>query len=310
MSYSRRDFGKLALAGIPFSAALAKINSTVNGVRIGACTYSFRDLPHAPGGDAVDAVVKALTDCSVGICELFSPQLEPANPMTAGPQTMRPRMNSPEGKKVREDLRQWRLTTPMDHFRAVRKKFDDGGIDIYAYTLNFRNDFTDDEIEKCFEQTKALGVKIIASSTQLTVAKRLAPFAEKHKIYVALHGHSNTKDPNEFSSPETFKQGLALSNYFRINLDIGHFFAAGFDPVAFIEEQHEHITHLHIKDRKKDDGPNEPFGEGDTPIKPVLTLLKEKKYPIPALVEYEYKGTGTSIEEVQKCLAYMKAALA
>lgn len=309
MTYSRRDFGKIALAGIPLSAAIGNIDSRVNGVRIGACTYSFRDLPHAPGGDAVDAVVKAVTDCSVGICELFSPQLEPANPAMAGPAAMRPRMNSPEAKKFRDDLREWRLITPMDHFRAIRKKFDDAGIDIYAYTVNFRDDFTDDEIEKCFDQTNALGVKIIASSTQLTTAKRLASFAEKHKIYVALHGHSNTKDPNEFSSPDTFQKGLAMSEYFRINLDIGHFFAAGFDPVAFIQEQHEHITHLHIKDRKKDDGPNEPFGEGDTPIKQVLSLLKEKKYPIPALVEYEYKGSGTSVEEVKKCLSYMKAAL-
>ncbi len=291
MTYSRRDFGRLTLFSVPLSAALAKIDSRVNGVRIGACTYSFRDLPHEEGGDAVGPVIKALTDCGAGICELFSPQLEPANPMTRGPMPMRPGRNSPEAKKVRDDLRQWRLTTPMDHFHAVRKKFDDAGVDIYAYTLNFRDDFTDDEIDKCFEQTYALGVKIIAASTQLTMAKRLAPFAEKHKIYVALHGHSNTKDPNEFSSPETFQKGLALSHYFRINLDIGHFFAAGFDPVAFIQEQHEHITHLHIKDRKKDNGPNEPFGEGDTPIKQVLSLLKEKKYPIPALVEYEYKGS-------------------
>jgi sugar phosphate isomerase/epimerase len=101
-----------------------------------------------------------------------------------------------------------------------------------------------------------------------------------------------------------------MSNWFRVNLDIGHFSAAGFDPIAYINEHHDRITHLHIKDRKKNDGPNEPFGEGDTPIKQVLQLLREKKYAIPAFVEYEYKGTGTPVEEVNKCLAYMKAALA
>jgi hypothetical protein len=52
-----------------------------------------------------------------------------------------------------------------------------------------------------------------------------------------------------------------------------------------------------------------PWGEGDTPIKPVLLLLKEKKYPIPAFVEYEYRGTGTPIEEVKKCLDYMRSAV-
>ncbi len=302
--YSRRDFGKTLLAALPVSAALAKINSTVNGVRLGACTYSFRELPHTAGGDAVVPVIQALTECGAAECELFSPQVEPASSMT------RTAPHSPEANKRREDLREWRLSTPMDHFKAVRKKFDDAGINIYAYTLNFRDDFTDAELEKCFEQTHAMGVKIIAASTQLTVAPRLAPLAEKHKIYVAMHGHSNTKDPNEFSSPETFQKALAMSKYFKINLDIGHFSAAGFDPVAFIQQHHADITHLHIKDRKKNDGPNTLWGEGDTPIKPVLSLLKEKKYPIPALVEYEYQGSGTPVEEVKKCINYMRTALA
>jgi sugar phosphate isomerase/epimerase len=95
-----------------------------------------------------------------------------------------------------------------------------------------------------------------------------------------------------------------------VNLDIGHFTAANFDAVAYIRENHERITHLHIKDRKKNDGTNEQFGDGDTPIKPVLSLLKEKKYPIRAFVEYEYLGIRTSPEEVKRCMDYMRAALA
>jgi hypothetical protein len=42
----------------------------------------------------------------------------------------------------------------------------------------------------------------------------------------------------------------------------------------------------------------------------VLQLLKEKKYPIPAYIEYEYKGTGSSPEEVKQCFEFVKAALA
>jgi hypothetical protein len=53
-----------------------------------------------------------------------------------------------------------------------------------------------------------------------------------------------------------------------------------------------------------------PWGKGDTPIKPVLTLLKEKKYPIRAFVEYEYQGADTPIEEVKKCMTFMRKALA
>ncbi len=150
----------------------------------------------------------------------------------------------------------------------------------------------------------------VSSRHKRWVAPRLAPYAEKYKIYVALHGHSNKSNPDDFSTPATFAQGLKLSDYFRVNLDIGHFHAAGFDPVPYIEQNHKIITHLHIKDRKADDGPNEPFGQGDTPIKPVLTLLKQKHYPIPAFVEYEYKGSGTPVQEVSACLSYMKQVLA
>jgi sugar phosphate isomerase/epimerase len=311
MTLSRRDFGKIALAGVPLAQVVAAPDSKVNGVQLGVCSYSYRDLPRPAGAsDSVDTVIQAMKDCHATECELFSPQIEPAGPMRAGGMRRADPAAKEAANKFREELRQWRLTTPASHFKAVRKKFDDAGIQIYAYTLNFRSDYTDEELEKCFEQTKALGVKIIAASTQGTELPRLKPLAEKHKLYVAVHGHSNTKDPNEFSSPETFQKALDMSPYFKVNLDIGHFSAAGFDPVDYIQQHHDRITHLHIKDRKKNDGPNEPFGEGDTPIKQVLTFLKQEKYPIPAFVEYEYKGSGTPVEEVNKCLDYMKQALA
>jgi len=46
--------------------------------------------------------------------------------------------------------------------------------------------------------------------------------------------------------------------------------------VAFIQENHAIISHVQIKDRTRNGGANERFGEGDTPIKDVLTLIREK----------------------------------
>ena len=57
-------------------------------------------------------------------------------------------------------------------------------------------------------------------------------------------------------------------------------------------------------------GENMPWGEGDTPIKAVLQVLKTNKWDIPGLIEYEYRGTGTSVEEVKKCMDYAKQAIA
>ena len=307
---SRRDFARTALAALPLANLLqptawgAKINSTVRGVRLGTITYSFRDFPRTPGKDNVDAIIQALTECGIGEIELFSPNVEPGRAAGVG------RGNPAEAAKARDDLRQWRLATPMDYFQAIRKKFDGAGINIYAYTMNYRGEFTDTEIDKTFEQAKALGVNLISSSTQVSMTKRLLGFADRHKLYLAFHGHAEYDNPDEFSTPATFQQALDTSKYAKINLDIGHFTAANENPVAYIEQHHDRISHLHMKDRKKNKGDNVEWGHGDTPIKEVLALLRDKKYPIPAFVEYEYKGTGTSIEEVKKCMAYMKQALA
>jgi sugar phosphate isomerase/epimerase len=54
-----------------------------------------------------------------------------------------------------------------------------------------------------------------------------------------------------------------------------------------------------------------PWGEGDTPIKEILTLLKTKKYKIPVSIELEYNVPAGSdaVKEVGKCLAYAKNML-
>lgn len=307
--FTRRDFGKIALASLPLTSAFAKINSKINGVQLGVQTYSFREFP--PEG-IVDAVIKAMTEIGLGECEVFASQFEPIQPRMAFGRRGTPPDPAVVAarEKARNDLRDWRLTVSMDHFKGLKKKFDDAGINIYAYNYSFNNSFTDDEIERGFEMAKALGVRAITASTTVSVAKRVAPFADKHKIIVAMHGHSDIKDPEQFAKPETFQLAMDMSKYFWVNLDIGHFSAAGYDPVAYITAHHDRITNLHLKDRKKDQGANVPWGEGDTPIKPVLALLKEKKYPIPAYIEYEYKGAQDPTAEVKKCFEYAKAALA
>src|ERR1700692_4031049 len=116
--HSRRDFAKLAVASLPLASLSsnlawgAKINSTVKGVRLGAMTYSFRDFPRTPGKDNADAIIKALTECGMGEIELFSPNIEPGRPTGMA------------ADKAREELRRWRLATPLEYFKGMRQKFD------------------------------------------------------------------------------------------------------------------------------------------------------------------------------------------
>jgi sugar phosphate isomerase/epimerase len=288
MTLTRRDFQKIiagaaASSALPSSLLLAKVNSVVNGVQLGAQSYSFRDRP-------LDDAIKAMAEIGLGECELWQGHAEPQKMKAA-------------------ELTHWRETVSLDEFKAIRKKFDAAGIKLYAYNYSFRDNYTDKEYERGFEMAKALGVGIITSSSTVSCVPRIDPLAVKYKIKVGFHGHSNVKNPNEFSSPESFAKAMdGRSKYMCVNLDIGHFFAAGFDPVDYLEKHHDRIVTLHIKDRKKDQGENMPFGEGQTPIKEVLTVLKTKHYKIPANIEYEYKG-GDSRIAVEKCYQYMKQAL-
>ncbi len=305
--FSRREFGKLALAGLPLSLALADIDSKFKGVQIGAITYSFRTMPNP------DDIIKAYKTIGLGEMELMSGDAEKlaGAPVPAAPGGGR-RGTTPEQQaeatRAQEALRAWRLSATPATFRPVMKKIEDAGIDlrILCYNMNVKST-TDDEIEYGFMMAKALGVHVISTSTQVSMAKRTAPFADKHRIRLAFHGHDQTQNPDEVSSPETFAAVTAASKYHAINLDIGHFTAANFDPVSYLQQHHDRITHLHLKDRKKEHGPNVPWGEGDTPIKQVLLLLRDKKYKIPGNIEFEYPGDP--MVEIPKCVQYAKAVL-
>jgi sugar phosphate isomerase/epimerase len=149
----------------------------------------------------------------------------------------------------------------------------------------------------------------MTASSTVTVAKRIDPFARKHRMMVGMHNHSDLKNPNEFATPDSFMRAMqGASKYIAINLDIGHFVAANFDPVPFIKQHHDSIVAFHIKDRNRNQGDNVPFGQGDTPIREVLTLLRERRSRIPANIEYEYEGANT-VEEVHKCFNYCKEIL-
>jgi len=262
------------------------MSSRINGVQIGAQSYSFRDR-------SLDAMISAMTEIGLSECELWQGHVEPKLPAA----------------NRREELRKWRTTIPLDHFKGIREQFDKAGITLSAYNYSFRDDFTDTEIERGFEMAKALGVKGLTASSTVSVTRRVAPVAAKYKMMVGMHGHDNLNDPNEFARPASFETAMKESKWIGLNLDIGHFIAAGYDPVEFLTRFHNRTVTLHIKDRKKNQGPNMPFGQGDTPVRAILTLLKQKRWNIPANIEYAYKGADT-VAEVRKCYEFCKNILA
>jgi sugar phosphate isomerase/epimerase len=223
---------------------------------------------------------------------------------------------TPEQEAAQKKIADWRMAANTATWKGVRKQFNDAGVDVQILCYNMNVNTKDDEIDYAFQMARDLGVRAMSCSTTVTVAKRVAPFADKYKIMWGGHGHANIFDNEEFAKPETFKEIMSFSKYIGVNLDIGHFTAAGYDPVAYIPQIHDRITNIHLKDRMKPDkcynSANVPWGTGQTPIKEVLQLMKKNKYTFPANIEYEYStpAGSDSIAEVKKCYAYVKKCLA
>lgn len=309
---TRREFlGTTALlaasAVLPrgvFGEEAAKPNSVIGGVRIGCITYSYRGGA-STAEYALDCLVKdglSETELMDGPINSFANINEGrgrrGNDKKDADQPAPPPQSDADRAKARE--------TKIAKCVELRKMFNDAGVNIHIHKFPFGR--TDDEIELNFEIAKALGCKGITTERNDELAKRLAPFAAKHKIWVAFHNHTNNVPTIENVDPL-----MQIGDYIGFNLDIGHYFTGskGKSPIPVIEKYHDKIINLHLKDCTAD-GRNLPWGEGQTPIREVLQLLKKEKWPIYADIEMEYRvpAGSDSVKEVAKCLQYCKEALA
>jgi len=331
--YTRRDFGKVALAALPAAQSLARPNSNFGGVQIGIIApYSFRGMP----GDA-DSLLDNIVALGLSAVEMQSPPVEAfaGAPVSMGPPPgRRPGAAGPGGpgggpargrgrreltpeeqaerRAAAEALSKWRLSTSMDKFTQLRKKYEDAGVAIQLVKFGLGPDTPDDEVDYCFQVAKTLGCRGITCEPPLSATKRLGQFAEKHNILLAYHGHANVTDPEAFARPQSWEQAFSYSKYNGANIDIGHFTAGNSkSPAEFIKKYHDRITNLHLKDRKVDQGANMPWGEGDTQIKDILRMVQREKWDMMGTIELEYPVPEGSdvMTELRKCVQYCKNAL-
>ena len=282
---TKSAFGKSSIfniQGVP--------HSRIRGVQIGAITYSYRSMPD----QSAEAILKYVVDSGISAIELMGDAAE----------------NFAGKPKNESEVANWRATVSMDKFKQLRKMYNDAGVTIYAWKPSaFGKNNTDAEIDYGFRVAKVLGATHVTREHPGNDAEteKLGKFAARHKIYMAYHAHTQ-------ATPTLWDTALKQSKYNAINLDLGHFVAAGnSDPIGFMKAKHDRILSMHLKDRKtKAHGQdNLPWGEGDTPIVEALQLMRDKKYKFPGTVELEYKipEGSDAVKEVVKCLAYSRKAL-
>ena len=295
--YTRRQFGRLALAALPLSLAAKKIDSLLYGVQFGLQSYSFNGLPHE---GILDLVISVMVETGLGECDIWEPLMQPGDLV----ERMRSPSAAPESRaQARADLAKWRLSAPLAYFRDIRAKFENAGIDLYGYS-GISGD-SDEELNRTFDIAEALGVRLVTVGVPLSVAKRLAPIAEKRRMLVGLQGrpNMNATNPDQIARPEGYEAGVASSPSFRISLDIGDATAGGYDALKFVQDHHADIALLYIKDRKKD-RTSVPWGEGDTPVKEILQLVRDKKYLIRCYIDCDYKSPLGRAADIKQCYQY------
>jgi sugar phosphate isomerase/epimerase len=311
----RRDFMSQAglLAGTlivpaPLWRAGASPNASrlfrdFGSVRIGVITYSFRSMP-----STVDDLLGYLVKLGLNTVELMGEPVETFAGAPEGPPFQRSPLTDAqqaERKAYAEELRKWRTSVPMDKFKQLRKKFDGEGVNIDI--VKFRLDrMSEEELNYSFRVARELGAGGITLERSDEAVKKLAPYADKNKMRIGYHNHAEVN----FNS---WDAALTYSPYNAINLDVGHYVAGTNEsPIPLIKKHHDRILNLHLKDRKKDNGDNVPWGQGDTPLREILQLMKTENYKFMAAIELEYPipDGSDALKEVQKCIAFCQEALA
>jgi hypothetical protein len=315
MTYTRRDLGKLALAVYPAARLLAaKPNSLVSGVQLGI------NAPYSYGNNnmSADDTLNNTLQLGLSAVELRTQPIEsflgapPVPTATGGRRGAATPEQQAAQKATAEALTKWRVSRTADQFKTFRKKYEDAGVLIQIVKVDWIQNASDDEVEYCFLMAKSVGAHAISCEIPLSKTKWLGAFADKHKMMVGYHGHFNITDPEAFAKPASWETAMSYAKYNGINLDIGHFLVANqTSPIPFMEKYHDHITHIHVKDRKYA-GATVPFGQGDVPIKDALQLMRSKKWKFQAAIEFEYPVPQGSnrMAEIAKCVEYCRNCLA
>jgi len=325
MKFTRREFGHLALAGIP-AAALARLdgsslfaaerpNSLVNGVQLGVITYSYRQMPDT----SAKALLGYIVANGISATELMG---EPAEEFAGAPSNGRGRGGRGRGeptpeqlaarREAREALRKWRTSASMDKYKELRKLYEDAGVKIYALKITPTPDMTDDEMDYAFNAGAAVGAThlTLEVTDDVPFLKRVGSFAEKHKIYAAYHSHTQ-------GGMNAFDAAFAASKANMANVDFGHYVAGGNKggtALDFLQKFHGRIASFHMKDRTTPEHgeKNLPWGQGETPLKDILQMVKKNKWTMPATIELEYQipQGSDAVKEVATCYQYCREALA
>jgi len=298
------------------------------GINLGLQTYSFRTMED----QSPRAILEYIKQTGIKQVELMGNHAEPFAGAPASPLSNPKAMTilykqyrkeplteeekaiaaqlAEEREAFNQEVKEWRSNVDFKKFEELKALYDQAGISIYAFKPRvFGKQNSDSDIRYGMRAAKALGASHITlehpSDDEHTA--RLGKIAEEEGILIGYHGH-------EQQTPTFWDTAMRQSTTNRMNLDFGHYIAAeNENPLEIIKSKHDKIVSMHLKDRQKNSngGGNLVWGNGDTPIVEVVKLINDNGYDFPVTIELEYaipEGSD-AVQEIKRCLAYIKAAL-
>ncbi len=275
---------------------------TLSQINLGVITYSFRSMP-----SSAEDLLGYLSDLGLSTVELMGGPAEAYAGAPEAPARVSGELTESQKKdrdEYQEELKKWRTSVSMAPYRELKKKYNREGVEIEIVKLRL-DGMSEEEIGYSFKVADALGAKGITLERSDDAVEKLSSYADQNKTLIGYHNHAKVN----FNSWDV---AVNKSKYNALNLDVGHYVAGTNEsPIPLIKKYHNRILNLHLKDRKFNNGPNMPWGQGDTPLKEILQLMRDEKYRFMGTIELEYpipEGSN-AVDEVRNCITFCQQAL-
>lgn len=288
-----------------FTATTAALTATLVGSatgfamqsdrqRLGLNTYSFRTLL---GDGSLATIIQFMKKEGLKDCQLYSGHVEPSySGLPASTPGAAPATPDERKAAVAAARSEWRLSAPLADFEKIRSMFEREGLRIRAYGTSFGSSAA--ELDKLMSMARALGAETVNGRLPEALTDLVAAAAEKHRLRIGI----------QVTEVKLVEQQLRVSPLMRADPDTGDLAKLRIDALEFVKNHLTKIDCVDLKDAIAGDG-SVAFGDGAAQLKEVLELLSRQPLPITAYVDCDYPGTGQSVEEVSRCVAFARQSV-
>lgn len=224
---------------------------------------------------------------------------------------------TPEQEKYNKELAEFRKSPDaIKGWEELGKRLRAAGINVHL--LKFEAGNTDELLDYSFAAANALGAKGITTEGSAEKCASFGKVAARNGSLAVYHNHGQYAN----MTIAEIEKWLDMSPANRLNFDAPHYFGFGYEdgpklnPMEFIEYFHDRIVSIHIKDKTSFKNPyqsnqNQVWGQGETPLKEILQLVRDKYPYINCDVELEYvvPQWSTPEKEIATCVKYARQIL-